>query len=150
MKTVWMGVMGAAVALGVASGAVERSHAAPTAPVTQASHEVATLGETVLATGTFEKRARYAISGGVSIQQIDGAWAIVLADDFSFAGAPDPKVALGADGFRQDTVLELLRSNSGQQVYVLPAHLDPTEFNQVWIWCERFSVPLGVAALNPA
>ncbi|MCB1403372.1 MAG: DM13 domain-containing protein, partial [Rhodobacteraceae bacterium] len=67
--------------------------------------------------------------------------------DFAFDGAPDPKVALGQDGYRKDTLLGPLRSETGAQSYALPEGLDPAAYNEIWIWCERFDVPLGVATL---
>lgn len=71
-----------------------------------------------------------------------------LLDDFTFDGAPDPKVALGKDGYDKNTLMGLLKSNSGASSYEIPAGIDPSEYNEVWIWCERFNVPLGVAKLN--
>ncbi len=26
--------------------------------------------------------------------------------------------------------------------------IDPTSYNEFWVWCEKFSVPLGVARLT--
>ncbi|MGI9409804.1 MAG: DM13 domain-containing protein, partial [Hyphomicrobiaceae bacterium] len=36
----------------------------------------------------------------------------------------------------------------GEQTYEIPARLDPAKFSQVWIWCEKFSVPLAVAEIK--
>ncbi|MEM9371265.1 MAG: DM13 domain-containing protein, partial [Pseudomonadota bacterium] len=41
-----------------------------------------------------------------------------------------------------------LAASTGEQVYVIPAGLDVADFNEIWIWCEKFSVPLGVAKLS--
>ena len=41
-----------------------------------------------------------------------------------------------------------LKSNRGKQIYEVPARIDVSLYNEVWVWCERFSVPLGVATLN--
>ncbi|MEM1272544.1 MAG: DM13 domain-containing protein [Pseudomonadota bacterium] len=71
-----------------------------------------------------------------------------LLDDFWFDGAPDPKVALGADGYDPATLMGPLESNTGAQSYTIPAGIDPADYNEVWIWCERFNVPLGVARLG--
>lgn len=71
-----------------------------------------------------------------------------LLDDFIFDGAPDPKVALGKDGYDKSTLMGPLKSNSGASSYEIPAGIDPSEYNEVWIWCERFNVPLGVAKLG--
>ena len=37
--------------------------------------------------------------------------------DFSFDGAPDPKVALGADGYDASTLMGALGANTGEQIY---------------------------------
>jgi len=57
-------------------------------------------------------------------------------------------VALGRDGYAKESLLEPLRRNSGQQDYVLKPGLDIADYNQVWIWCEQYSVPLGHAELR--
>ena len=63
--------------------------------------------------------------------------------------APDPRVGFGNDGkFVDATDFEVLRANAGEQVYKVPADLDAASFDDVFIWCRKFAVPLGVAALN--
>lgn len=71
-----------------------------------------------------------------------------LLADFTFDGAPDPKVALGRDGYDPATVMTALKSNSGASSYTIPAGIDASQYNEVWIWCEQFNVPLGVAKLS--
>jgi hypothetical protein len=73
---------------------------------------------------------------------------ITLLSDFQFDGAPDPKVALGSDGYDKSTLMGPLKSNTGKQVYTVPAGIDTANYNEVWIWCEKFNVPLGVAKIN--
>jgi len=74
---------------------------------------------------------------------------INLLDDFTFDGAPDPKVALGKDGvYDPNTLMGALTSNSGASSYTVPAGINPDDYNEVWIWCERFSVGLGVAPIG--
>ena len=46
------------------------------------------------------------------------------------------------------TQFSVLKSNSGEQIYDIPAALDPADYNEVWVWCEQYSVPLGVATLQ--
>ena len=71
-----------------------------------------------------------------------------LLDDFTFDGAPDPKVALGKDGYDAKTLMTALASDSGASSYEIPAGIDAADYNEVWIWCEQYNVPLGVAKLN--
>ncbi|MEO1000268.1 MAG: DM13 domain-containing protein [Pseudomonadota bacterium] len=98
--------------------------------------------------GTFTGASRHVTTGHGAIIQQDGKWYVSLAEDFFFDGAPDPKVALGNDGYDPDTLLEPLRENTGAQLYEIPASIDVTAYNEIWIWCEQFAVPLGVAALT--
>lgn len=94
--------------------------------------------------GTFEGRSRHTTTGSAEIagNQVN------LLDDFRFDGAPDPKVALGRDGYAPATLMGPLKSNSGASSYTVPASFDPATFNEVWIWCEQFNVPLGVARIG--
>lgn len=99
--------------------------------------------------GTFTGINGHVTSGSVSVEQRDGGHVIVLGADFVFDGAPDPRIAFGSDGtFAPDTDFEPLKSNSGAQEYVVPAGIDPAQFNEVHLWCRKFSVGLAVAPLN--
>ncbi|WP_299152625.1 DM13 domain-containing protein [uncultured Tateyamaria sp.] len=95
-------------------------------------------------TGTFVGASDHVTTGTA---EVAGNQVNLLAD-FTFDGAPDPKVALGKDGYDSSTLMGLLTSNEGASSYAIPAGIDPSEYNEVWIWCEKFNVPLGVAKLN--
>ena len=99
--------------------------------------------------GAFKGLSNHVTKGEVAVVQTDGGWEIHLKDSFWFDGAPDPRVGFGKDGkFVDPTDFEPLRENAGMQVYKVPASIDPTDFNEVYIWCRKFSVPLGVARIN--
>lgn len=99
--------------------------------------------------GSFTGLSNHVTTGGVEVVDTGNGWEIHLKDDFTFDGAPDPRVGFGKDGkFVDPTDFEPLRENAGAQVYKVPANIDPTQFDEVYIWCRKFSVPLGVAALN--
>ncbi len=102
----------------------------------------------VTARGTFTGKSKHVTTGHASIGKVGKQWVVILEDDFTFDGAPDPHVALGSNGYRKDASLALLSSNNGKQVYAIPATLDVAKFNEIWIWCDKFAVPLGVAALK--
>lgn len=102
----------------------------------------------VTATGVFIGKSNHVTTGGASIGRVGNQWVVILANDFNFDGAPDPHVALGSNGYRKDASLSKLESNTGQQVYAIPASLDVADFNEIWIWCDKFAVPLGVASLT--
>ena len=111
---------------------------------------VPALADTVAATGTFTGASDHITTGGVSIIKTAGGGAVVILDkDFSLDGAPDPRVGFGVDGKYVDASdLGVLTSKDGLQVYVVPASVNVDDFNEVYIWCRKFSVPLGVAALK--
>lgn len=106
--------------------------------------------ENTVASGTFTGASDHITTGGVEvIKNDDGSHTIVLAADFSLDGAPDPRVGLGKNGFYNgNTDAGVLGNLTGAQSFVIPAGVDVSEFNEVYIWCEKFSVPLGVAKLN--
>jgi len=112
-------------------------------PLALQAEEMVALGQ-----GMFQGASGHATSGSAAILVKDGKHFVSLGRDFVFDGAPDPKVALGRDGYRREGLLGALEGNSGAQSYEIPAELDPHDFNEVWIWCEQFNVPLGLAKLT--
>ena len=99
--------------------------------------------------GIFSGLSDHSTQGTASIVKTADGYAIVLGDDFVFDGAPDPKVALGKNGkFDASTLLAPLQSDSGTQTFAIPASIDVADFNEIYIWCEKYSVGLGVAPLN--
>ena len=100
--------------------------------------------------GSFKGASKHVTTGGVSIEKTaDGATTVVLGKDFSLDGAPDPRVGFGNNGkFASSTDLGKLVKLNGRQTYVVPANIDASKFNEVYIWCRKFNVPLGVAKLN--
>ncbi len=99
-------------------------------------------------TGTFEGRSDHEVRGTVTIEPAGDHYQVVLGEDFFLDGAPDPKLAFGQDGIAEDTIFEPLKQNTGSQTYDLPASIDPTKYNEFYIWCEQFSVPLGLASIQ--
>ena len=101
-----------------------------------------------LASGSFTGASGHVTSGGVTVQKTADGVVVVLGEDFSFDGAPDPKLGFGKDGYDKSSQFSHLNANSGKQVYKIPASIDPAQYNEVWVWCERYAVPLGVARLQ--
>ena len=103
-----------------------------------------------VASGTFTGASDHITTGAVEvIKNDDGSHTVFLAADFSLDGAPDPRVGFGKDGkYDKATGMGLLKSLNGAQSFTVPAGVDPADYNQVYIWCLKFNVPLGVAALN--
>ena len=99
--------------------------------------------------GTFEGASKHVTTGSVElIRTEDGSYAIILGDDFEFDGAPAPVWGFGNGAYDAATKFAGLKGNKGRQVYELPASFDPTTYSHVVLYCEQFSVPLGLAALQ--
>ncbi len=134
-----------AAALLLAACAPAPKNASSGSPTIAAS-EAANANRT--AKGTFVGKSDHVTTGGASIARLGKQWVVILEKDFSFDGAPDPHVALGNNGYDKNASLALLSSNNGKQVYAIPASLNVANFNEIWIWCDKFTVPLGVAKLK--
>lgn len=102
-----------------------------------------------VATGQFEGRNKHITTGGVSIQKNGSGYTVILENDFSLDGAPAPTLGFAKRGkFDKATEFSVLKSNTGRQVYALPASIDPTQYDEFVVWCTDFSVSLGVAKLR--
>ncbi len=100
-------------------------------------------------TGEFTGASDHITTGKVSVVKTPEGYAVVLGADFSLDGAPDPKVGFGKDGkYATEAQLGHLISKNGEQAYIVPASVNVKDFNEVYIWCEKFSVPLGVATIK--
>ncbi len=103
----------------------------------------------VLGQGAFRGASGHTTSGDVVVLKSTGGAQVVLQSNFKFDGAPDPQVGFGTGGtYDRASQLAPLASNTGEQVYDVPAALDLTRYDEIYIWCEKYSVPLGVAALK--
>lgn len=99
--------------------------------------------------GEFKGLSNHVTTGRAELVKSGKGGTVELLSDFTFDGAPDPKVALGKDGtYDPATLSGKLTSNTGASSYKLPAGIDPDDYNEVYIWCEKFNVPLGVAPLG--
>jgi hypothetical protein len=83
------------------------------------------------------------------LKTANGGAVVILDKNFSLDGAPDPRVGFGKNG-QYDAASDVgkLGNHKGLQAFVVPAGVDVSKYDEVYIWCRKFSVPLGVAALN--
>ena len=85
----------------------------------------------------------------MTVTRQDGQYVIELGGDFSFDGAPDPYVALGAGNQPvEGGLVAELASNTGAARYVIDATPATDGATQVIIWCKRYAVPLGIASIE--
>ncbi len=104
-------------------------------------------GQTI-ASGTFRGTNGHVASGGISVHKTAAGIVVVLDADFAFDGAPDPKLGFGKNGYDAAAMFAPLKANKGKQDYRIPAAIDPEKYDEIWIWCERYAVSLGVAKLK--
>ena len=110
----------------------------------------------VLARGQFRGIA-HETRGAATIHQT-GAGRVLRLTEFETSNGPDVRVYLvAAEDPRDDASVKnaefldlgALKGNIGDQNYELPSDLDLAKFRSVTIWCRRFSVNFGTAALTP-
>jgi hypothetical protein len=90
-------------------------------------------------------------SGNVSVIEVGDKHIIRFEDNFNVANGPDLYVGLGKDGeYRKEAQIAPLKGNIGSQNYELPAGLDLSQYDEVWIWCRAFSVGFAKAKLVPS
>ena len=103
----------------------------------------------VLVQGTFIDRAHPTV--GTAKVITDGDRRFLRFENFETDNGPDLDVylATGApDGELGEFInLAELKGNVGDQNYELPADLDLDKYTTVFVWCTRFGVAFGAAAL---
>jgi hypothetical protein len=110
----------------------------------------------VLATGTFVD-GEHTTTGTTLVLQLPDGSRFVRVEGFSTSDGPDVQVWLtdqpagGDDWGRYDdgraVPLGELKGTDGNQNYPVPADADLTGLTSVVIWCDRFDVAFGSAAV---
>lgn len=108
----------------------------------------------LLASGSFQPLA-HAGTGTASLIRTADRRNVLTLTDFETDAGPDLFVWLVAGNPASDTDVEQRRSvslgklkgNSGDQQYVLPPDVDPSDFTHVYVWCRAFSVGFTSARL---
>ncbi|MFF5125475.1 DM13 domain-containing protein [Streptomyces syringium] len=104
----------------------------------------------------------HATSGKVRILRLADGSRVLRLENLDTSNGPDLRVLVadapvkkGTAGWRvfddgAHVSLGKLKGNKGDQNYVLPAGLDLDRYTSVSIWCDRFDVSFGAAALSRA
>lgn len=115
-------------------------------------------GPVVLTTGAFVSHEHGTTGTALVVRKANGERVLRL-EDLDTSNGPDLHVWLtdapvieGAEGwfvFDDGEYVDLgaLKGNKGNQNYPIPASVDLSDLSSVSIWCERFSVSFGAAAL---
>lgn len=141
-----LGAAALTLSLAACGSASTQSTQAPAAP---APAQSAASSVQAVSTGSFSGRSDHITTGQVSLEKTAAGYQLRFSADFELDGAPDPIVAIGnGETYVAANKLGALKNRTGAQVYTLPASFTPGQFSQVYVWCEQFSVPLGVADLT--
>ena len=97
-------------------------------------------------------------SGSATIYEMGDGTRVLRLTNFSTSNGPDVHVYMVAADDAKDAAaveragfidLGVIKGNVGDQNYTLAADLDLAKYRAVSIWCKRFSVNFGAAALRP-
>ena len=97
--------------------------------------------------------------GTATIYQMGDGTRVLRLTSFSTSNGPDVHVYMVAADDAKDAAtvqragfvdLGVIKGNIGDQNYTLGTDLDLGKYRAVSIWCKRFSVNFGAAALRPA
>jgi hypothetical protein len=101
-------------------------------------------------------------SGTVRVLRLPDGSRVLRLENLDTSNGPDLKVVLsdapvipGKRGWHvfddnEHRKIGNLKGNKGSQNYVIPADVDLTRLTSVSIWCDRFNVSFGAAALTAA
>jgi hypothetical protein len=141
------GVIGSPAAASPVPAAIPASPGVPTP-----SPQPARLAE--LASGTFRSLEHHTTGQAVILQLPDGS-TVLRFENLNTSNGPDLHVYLSEIPASGDwhvygtrfVDLGKLKGNIGDQNYRLPKDIDLTKFKSAVVWCKRFAVGFGVAAL---
>jgi hypothetical protein len=97
-------------------------------------------------------------AGTATIYQLGDGTRVLRLTDFSTSNGPDVHVYMVAADDAKDVAtvkqagfvdLGVIKGNIGNQNYTLGSDVDLAKYRAVSIWCKRFSVNFGAAALRP-
>lgn len=103
--------------------------------------------------GTLSGRQGYNVSGTVKVKKKDGKTVVHLAEDYVFdpsKNPPDIKIGFGTGETyaKGSKIHDKLTVKKGAASFDVPAGLDIDAYDELYIYCEQFSVILGVAPLK--
>jgi hypothetical protein len=113
-------------------------------------------GPMAVTRGSFKSLA-HETRGTASIYQLPDGKRTLRLTEFETSNGPDVHVYLttaeiekGSDAIKEAGFVDLgsMKGNKGDQNYDIPADVDLNKFKNVTIWCARFGVNFGQAALG--
>jgi len=112
--------------------------------------------DNLIASGSFITTEQdHPTSGMATLVKENGQHYLVFDENFTTATGPDVQVVLHRNSpvpvklEEEDyTTIAPLKSTDGKQRYAIPDNIDLKNFEAVSIWCRKFNVSFGYAALN--
>lgn len=113
----------------------------------------ATFAGAATRTGTLSGRRGYNVSGTVHVQTEGGTAKVHLASDYVFdptKNPPDIKIGFGSSETyaKGSKIHNKLTVKKGEATFEVPASIDTSKYDELYIYCEQFSVILAVAPLK--
>ncbi|MEM9276966.1 MAG: DM13 domain-containing protein [Pseudomonadota bacterium] len=103
--------------------------------------------------GTLSGRRGYNVSGTVKVKKADGKTKVVLSDNYVFdptKNPPDIKIGFGnGEKYAKGSKIhDKLTVKKGAATFEVPASVDTDKYDELYIYCEKFTVILAVAPLK--
>ena len=103
--------------------------------------------------GSLSGRKGYNVSGSVQVKKVGGKTKVVLGDDYIFDPAknpPDIKIGFGSGETyaKGSKIHDKLTVKKGTATFEVPASIDTDKYDELYIYCEQFTVILAVAPLK--
>ena len=104
-------------------------------------------------TGSLSGRKGYNVSGSVEVTTVDGKTKVILGEDYVFdpsKNPPDIKIGFGSGEqyAKGSKIHDELTVKAGAASFEVPEGIDVTNYDELYIYCEQFTVILAVAPLN--
>ncbi|MDJ0612428.1 MAG: DM13 domain-containing protein [Rhizobiaceae bacterium] len=104
--------------------------------------------------GTLSGRKGYEAGGTIKVKKEAGKTTVVLAEDYFFdptnKNPPDIKIGFGNGEVyaKGSKIHDKLTVKKGAASFEVPANIDTDQYNELYVYCEKFSVILAVAPLK--
>ncbi len=103
--------------------------------------------------GSLSGRKGYKVSGSVEVTKAGGKTQVVLGEDYVFDPAknpPDIKIGFGngEQYAKGSKIHDKLTLKQGAGTFEVPADIDTDKYDELYIYCEQFTVILAVAPLK--
>lgn len=112
-----------------------------------------TLAGSKARTGSLSGRKGYNVAGTVNVKKAGGKTTVVFEDNYQFdpnKNPPDIKIGFGngESYVKGSKIHDKLTIKKGAASFEVPAGIDTDKYNELYIYCEKFTVILAVAPLN--